>query len=107
MDVLLTDPKSTKEEKGNVEPAEYTVYPDKVPCKNYAKIMKQPESIIPADENFEIHFTLADKFNNLFEGRDDIIGNSYLTLLNNEDLYFNREKKENLENFIIKMINWL
>ena len=39
MDVLLTDPKSTKEEKGNVEPAEYTVYPDKVPCKNYSKIM--------------------------------------------------------------------
>ena len=84
MDVFLTDPKSTEGEKGNVGPAEYTVYPDKVPCKNYTKIIRQPESIIPADENFEIHFTLADKFNNSFKGRNDIIDNSYLTLLNNE-----------------------
>ena len=102
MDVFLTDPKSTKEEKGNVDLAEYTVYPDKVPCKNYTKIIKQPESIIPADKNFEIQFALADKFNNLFEGRDDIKGDSYLTLLNKEDLNFDKGEKTKFGKFYNK-----
>ena len=31
-----------------------------------------------------IKFTLADIFNNKFEGRNDIINNNYLTVLNND-----------------------
>ena len=84
MKVFLTDPKS--EERRDVNPVEYYVHPDKVPYKEYTVIknIKENEQLnVKADTNFEISFTLADKFNNSFEGRNDIIDNNYLTLLNN------------------------
>ena len=34
----------------------------------------------------EISFTLADRFNNLFEDRKNIIENDYLTVLNNNEI---------------------
>ena len=65
--------------------AEYYVHPDRVPCKNFTVINNPQEFDVPADSNFEISFTLADKFNNSFEGRTDIIDNNYLILLNNRE----------------------
>ena len=83
--VLLTDPASATKEKKNVGPASYTVYPEKVPYKNYTVITNQPESKVNADSTFDIEFTLADRFNNSFEGRHDIVDDSYLTLINNKE----------------------
>ena len=85
MKVLLTDPKSKEKEKRDVGPAQYYVYPDRVPCKNFTVINNPKTFDVPADNNFEISFTLADKFNNSFEGRTDIIDNNYLILLNNRE----------------------
>ena len=84
MKVELTDPKSKEGEKKDVGPALYTVYPDKVPCKNYTVIKEEPRPEISPEETIVIKFTLADKFNNTFEGRNDIVDNNYLTLLNND-----------------------
>ena len=83
MDVNLTFPKSEDKGKKNVGPAYYYVYPDKVPYKNYTVIFTQPEPKIPADQKIEITFTLADKFDNLFEGRHDIVDDNMLTILSN------------------------
>ena len=83
MDVNLTFPLSEDKEKKNVGPANYYVYPDKVPYKNYTVIFTQPEPKIPADQKIEITFTLADKFDNLFEGRHDIVDDNMLTILSN------------------------
>ena len=41
---------------------------------------------MPFEEINVIKFTLAVKFNNSFEGRNDIVNNNYWTLLNNDVL---------------------
>ena len=84
MKVFLTDLKSENREKKDVGPANYYVYPDKVPHRNYTVIVSQPKSPISSDEPFTLTFTLADKFNNSFEGRHDIVDENYLTLLNHD-----------------------
>jgi hypothetical protein len=84
MKVKLADPKSKVGEKKDVGPALYTVYPDKVPYKIYTVIKEEPKPQISPEEMIVIKFTLADKFNNTFEGRNDIVDNNYLTLLNND-----------------------
>ena len=85
MNVFLTDLKSEKKEKKNVGPANYYVYPEKVPHQNYTVIINKPDPKISSDMIIEISFTLADRFDNLFEGREDIIENDYLTVLNNNE----------------------
>ena len=86
MKVLLTDPKSENGEKKDVGPANYYVYPDKVPHQKYTVTISKPKEneAVPVDDPFYISFTLADKFNNSFEGRHDIVDEHYLTLLNND-----------------------
>ena len=84
MNVLLADPADDMKKK-NVGPAYYTVLPDKVPDKRYTVFYARPNDTVKADTPFEIAFTLADKFNNLFEDRTDIVDNHYLTLLNNNE----------------------
>ena len=86
MDVLLADPTKERGEKGNVGPAYYTVYPDKVPDKRFTVFFSNPNNTeVNVDTTLNISFTLADKFNNLFEGRHDCVDEPYLTLLNNEE----------------------
>ena len=83
LDVNVTDPKSQKNEKVIAGPAYYYVYPDKVPYKNYTVIFTQPEKKVPLNSTLEITFTLSDKFDNLFEGRHDIVDDNLLTFLSN------------------------
>jgi len=85
MDVLLADPAKNKKEKGNVGPAYYTVFPCKVPDKRYTVITVQPEKEVNVDDPLEFRFTLADKFDNLFEGRHDCVDEPYLSLISNEE----------------------
>jgi len=85
MNVLLTDPKSKTKEKKEVGPGYYTVYPDKVPYKVYTTFPLLPNETVPYDQPFVIEFTLADKFNNTFEGRHDIVDDDLLTLLNKNE----------------------
>ena len=86
MDVLLTDLIKGNNEKGNAGPAYYTVYPDKVPDKRYTVFFSKPSGKVPAESTMNISFTLADKFNNLFEDRNDCVDVPYLTLYNNGEL---------------------
>ena len=81
MKVLLTDKESEERIKRYVGQVEYIVQPDKIPCKYYTIIKNNKTFDINPDTRFEISFILADKYNNTFEGRNDIINN--LTLLNN------------------------
>ena len=83
MDVLLANPFKNKT-KENVGPAIFTVYPEKVPHKNFTVFYSKPEGRVPAESIMNITFTLADRFDNLFEGRHDCVDKPYLTLLNNE-----------------------
>ena len=83
--VNLTDPSSATKEKKNVGPVSYTVFPQSVPFNKYTVIKNQPESKVNADNTFDIQFTLADRFNNTFEGRHDIVDFGYLTLINNKE----------------------
>ena len=83
MDVNLANPLNNKE-KENVGPAYYTVYPEKVPHKNFTVFYNKPEGRVPAESIMNITFTLADRFDNLFEGRHDCVDEPYLSLLNNE-----------------------
>ena len=85
MNVLLADPSTQNKTKKEVGPGFYTVYPDKVPDKRYTVIKTKPENPISAENNFEISYTLADKFNNSFIGRHDMVDNKYLTLINNDE----------------------
>ena len=86
LNVLLADPADDMKKK-NVGPAYYTVLPDKVPDKRFTVFKYRPEqnSDVDADTPFNITFTLADKFNNSFEDRYDIVDNKYLTLVNNNE----------------------
>ena len=79
MKVFLNDLKPEKREVGLVE---YLVHPGKVPCKNYTFINNEKKFNVKANTIFEISFTLSDNYNNSFEGRNDIIDNNYLLLLN-------------------------
>jgi hypothetical protein len=83
MDVLLANPFKNKT-KENVGPAEFTVYPEKVPHKNFTVFFSKPEGRVPAESIMNITFTLADRFDNLFEGRHDCVDEPYLSLLNND-----------------------
>ena len=85
MNVLLADPSTQDKKKREVGPGFYRVYPDKVPDKRYTVITTRPEPTINGDNNFEISYTLADKFNNSFIGRNDMVDNKYLTLINNDE----------------------
>ena len=67
---------TTKERiKKRVIPGFYNVYPEKVPDRQFTVI----------NSMIEMSFTLADRFNNLFEERLAIVDDKYLTLLNNEE----------------------
>ena len=83
MDVNLANPLNNKE-KENVGPAYYTVYPEKVPLKNFTVFYSKPEGRVPAESIMNITFTLADRFDNLFEGRHDCVDEPYLSLVNND-----------------------
>jgi len=83
MDVNLANPLNNKE-KENVGPAYYTVYPEKVPLKNFTVFFSKPEGRVPAESIMNITFTLADRFDNLFEGRHDCVDEPYLSLVNND-----------------------
>ena len=87
MSVKLTDPATANLEKKEVGPGYYTVFPDKVPDKRYTVITERPEENkeIDSDKSFVIEYTLADKFNNSFIGRNDMVDNKYLTLINNDE----------------------
>ena len=85
LSILLADPSTKDKIKKEVGPGLYTVYPDKIPDKKYTNIKRYPKENINSDSNFEIEFTLADKFNNIFIERNDMIVNKYLTLLNNKE----------------------
>ena len=93
MKVYLTDPKLKEENKKDVGSADYIVYPEKVPYKKYTQIFHEEKLINPEnyiiesepDYTIEISFILADRFNNTFEGREDIVKNNYLTLLNRDE----------------------
>ena len=107
MKVNLTDPKSEEKNMKYVGSTYYIVYPEKVPHKNFTQIyykdqLKKPDELIittSPDSSIEISFRLADRFNNTFEGREDIVDNNYLTLLNKDEplpylslsLLFNRK----------------
>ena len=84
LNVYLTDP--SKETKANVGPALYKVYPDKVPDQRYTVFdyKTNPAQPLNCDKRFSFTFILADKFNNTFENRDDIVDNNYLTLTNDD-----------------------
>ena len=62
---------------------------------------------MPFEEINVIKFTLAVKFNNSFEGRNDIVNNNYWTLLNNDVLLtinsFPLEKKREEEIYTIEV----
>ena len=94
MKVFVTDQKSDTKNKKDVGPADYNVYPEKVPHKNYTKIYYKGQLVknldtfnitTSPDSNIEISFSLADRFGNLFEDRKDIVDNNYLTLLNRDE----------------------
>ena len=87
LNVLLADPSTEERTKKEVGPGLFTVTPDKVPDKKYTVFKNRPldGEIIDSQEEIKIHFTLADKFDNLFEGRNDIIDNKYLTLISNNE----------------------
>ena len=87
--VNLADPSVPEKTKKDVGPAFYEVYPNKVPDKRYTILddITNPKEDEPKafDEIFTLSFILADKFNNTFENREDIINNYYLTLINYND----------------------
>ena len=86
MNVHLADHPAEKDEtKKEVGPGYFTVYPDKVPDKTYTIYPKKPVEEVDSGYPFEIEFILADKFNNTFSGRNDIVDNNYLTLINNNE----------------------
>ena len=94
MKVFLTDPKSETKNKEDIGPADYNVYPEKVPHKNYTKIYYKGQLVVNPDKfnittspdsNIEISFSLADRFGNLFEEREDIVDNNNLILLNKDE----------------------
>ena len=67
MNVLLADSAKDKKEKGNAGPVYYSIFPDTVPDKKFTVITVQTEKEVNADDPLEFRFTLADKFDNLFE----------------------------------------
>ena len=87
--VFLKDLKK-ENEKIKVGPGKYTVVPEKVPDKRYTVFYTEPEEEVDYDSLIEMTFTLADRFNNTFEGRNDIVDDNLLTLINNgEPIQFN------------------
>lgn len=94
MKVLLKDQKSEETIKRDFDLAYYYVYPQNIPSKTNTIIKN--EKIINLTEiiDFEILFILADKYNNTFEGRNDLIDNNYLTLINNIDNNINNSISE-------------
>ena len=88
MNVNLADPATDYKEKKDVGPAYYHVYPDKVPYKTYTifkELPPQKPETVKNDQEISMKFILADKFNNTFEYRKDIVDDNYLTLLNYEE----------------------
>ena len=87
LNVLLADPSTEERTKKEVGPGEFTVIPDRVPDKRYTVFKNRPldGQEIDSQEEIRLQFTLADKFNNTFEGRKDITQNKYLTLINNNE----------------------
>ena len=86
--VNLADPSIPEKTKKDVGPAFYKVYPDKVPERTFTILDEnnpKEDEPLPFDEIFTFSFILADKFNNTFENREDIVNNNYLTVINNND----------------------
>ena len=100
LNVLLADPSTEERTKKEVGPGEFTVIPDRVPDKKYTVFKNRPldGQEIDSQEEIRLQFTLADKFNNTFEGRKDITQNKYLTLINNNeaipDLIFTMDEQD-------------
>ena len=93
MKVFLTEQNSETKNTKDVGHADYNVYPEKVPHRNYTKIYYKGQLVLnpdrfnittSPDSNIEISFSLADRFGNLFDDREDIVDNNYLTLLNRD-----------------------
>jgi len=82
---LLADITTKERTMKKVGPGYYNVYPEKVPDKQFTVITNPPEPYVNYDSMIEMSFILADRFNNSFEGRHDIVDDKYLTLLNNEE----------------------
>ena len=87
LNVLLADPSTEERTKKEVGPGEFTVIPDRVPDSRYTvfKIRPLDGQEIDSQEEIRLQFSLADKYNNTFEGRNDITENKYLTLINNKE----------------------
>ncbi len=82
---LLADITIKERTKKRVGPGYYNVYPEKVPDRRFTVFTIPPEPKVNYNSMYEMQFILADKFNNSFEGRNDIVDDKYLTLLNNEE----------------------
>ena len=85
--VNLADPSIPEKTQKDVGPAFYKVYPDKIPDKRFTVFDNKTsrEQPIDCDYSFSFTFILADKFNNTFENRYDIVDNNYLTLINRDN----------------------
>ena len=84
LNVKLTDLKDSSKAKKLLKKVKYKVSPENIPDKDYTVILSRPSEKVNPDLSLDITFTLADRFNNQFEGRNDIINNQYLTLINND-----------------------
>ena len=82
---LLADITIKERTKKRVGPGYYNVYPEKVPDRRFTVFTIPPEPKVNYNSMYEMQFILADKFNNSFERRHDIVDDKYLTLLNNEE----------------------
>ena len=82
---LLADITIKERTKKRVGPGYYNVYPEKVPDRRFTVFTIPPEPKVNYDSMYEMQFILADRFNNSFERRHDIVDDKYLTLLNNEE----------------------
>ena len=83
---------TTSESKG-LDPVYFNVLPLKVPYPPYTVIMVKPADNISATTPIEITFKLADKFNNRFENRTDIIDYDYFIVTNNNASVTNSTKE--------------
>ena len=84
-DAQLNDKKSNK--------AFFRVKPALLPFTPYTQILTYPPEEVAPEDKIEITFKLADKFNNTFEERDDIIDKDYLIVTNNNQSVPQAEKE--------------